>query len=131
MKSLELAKMKKNIEDIRLTEIVGSDLCIASEDGQKVHDAIKKALQEEKKIRISFKNVDDLTSAFLNSAIGQLYGEFSEDDLKDSLAVSDVSHEDLLLLKRVIQRAKEFFKDKERFEMATRELLGEDDATAN
>jgi hypothetical protein len=34
-------------------------------------------------------------------------------------------------LKRVIQRAKEFFKDKERFEMATRELLGEDDATAN
>jgi hypothetical protein len=131
MKSPELAKMKKNIEEIRLTEIVGSDLCIASEDGQKVHDAIKKALQEEKKIRISFKNVDDLTSAFLNSAIGQLYGEFSEDDLKDSLAVSDVSHEDLLLLKRVIQRAKEFFKDKERFEMATRELLGEDDATAN
>jgi hypothetical protein len=131
MKSPELAKMKKNIEEIMLTEIVGSDLCIASEDGQKVHDAIKKALQEEKKIRISFKNVDDLTSAFLNSAIGQLYGEFSEDDLKDSLAVSDVSHEDLLLLKRVIQRAKEFFKDKERFEMATRELLGEDDATAN
>lgn len=131
MKSLELAKMKKIIEEIRLTEIVGSDLCIASEDGQKVHDAIKKALQEEKKIRISFKNVDDLTSAFLNSAIGQLYGEFSEDDLKCNLAVSDASHEDLLLLKRVIQRAKEFFKDKERFEMATRELLGEDDATAN
>jgi hypothetical protein len=131
MKSTELAKMKKNIEEIRLTEIVGSDLCIASEDGQKVHDAIKKALQEEKKTRISFKNVGDLTSAFLNSAIGQLYGEFSENELKDSLAVSDATHEDLLLLKRVIQRAKEFFKDKERFEMATRELLGEDDATAN
>lgn len=131
MKSPELTKMKKNIEEIKLTEIVGSDLCIASEDGQKVHDAIKKALQEDKKIKISFKNVNDLTSAFLNSAIGQLYGEFSEDELKDSLAVSDTSYEDLTLLKRVIQRAKEFFKDKERFEMATRELLGEDDATAN
>ncbi|MHB8119048.1 MAG: STAS-like domain-containing protein [Methanothrix sp.] len=131
MKSPELAKMKKNIEEIRLTEIVGSDLCIASEDGQKVHDAIKKALQEEKDVRISFKNVDDLTSAFLNSAIGQLYSEFSEDELKASLAVSDASPEDLLLLKRVIQRAKEFFMDKERFEVATRELLGEDDATAN
>lgn len=131
MKSPELAKMKKNIEEIRLTEIVGSDLCIASEDGQKVHDAIKKALQEEKDVRISFKNVDDLTSAFLNSAIGQLYSEFSEDKLKASLAVSDASPEDLLLLKRVIQRAKEFFMDKERFEVATRELLGEDDATAN
>ena len=131
MKSPELAKMKKNIEEIRLTEIVGSDLCIASEDGQKVHDAIKKALQEKKDVRISFKNVDDLTSAFLNSAIGQLYSEFSEDELKASLAVSDASPEDLLLLKRVIQRAKEFFMDKERFEVATRELLGEDDATAN
>ncbi len=131
MKSPESVKKKKNIEEIRLTEIVGSDLCIASEDGQKVHDAIKKALQEEKRIHISFKNVDDLTSAFLNSAIGQLYGEFSEDELKENLAVSDASYEDLLLLKRVIQRAKEFFKDKERFEIATRELLGEDDATAN
>jgi hypothetical protein len=131
MKSPELVKTKRNIEEIRLTEIVGSDLCIASEDGQKVHDAIKKALQEEKRIQISFKNVDDLTSAFLNSAIGQLYGEFSEDQLRDSLTVSDASYEDLLLLKRVIQRAKEFFKDQERFEIATRELLGEDDATAN
>jgi len=131
MKSQELVKTKRNIEEIRLTEIVGSDLCIASEDGQKVHDAIKKALQEEKRIQISFKNVDDLTSAFLNSAIGQLYGEFSEDQLRESLTVSDASYEDLLLLKRVIQRAKEFFKDQERFEIATRELLGEDDATAN
>lgn len=123
--------MKESIEEIRLTEIVGSDLCIASEDGQKAFDSIKKALVKGKEVRISFKNVDDLTSAFLNSAIGQLYGEFSDDELKAKLSVIDASNEDLVLLKRVIDRAKEFFRDNERFEIATREALGEDDVAAN
>ncbi|MDD4579112.1 MAG: STAS-like domain-containing protein [Methanothrix sp.] len=123
--------MKENIEEIRLTEIVGSELCIASEDGQKAHDSIKRALVKGKRVKISFKNVDDLTSAFLNSAIGQLYGEFSDDELKSKLSVADASNEDLVLLKRVINRAKEFFRDKERFEMATRKMLGEDDVAAN
>lgn len=131
MHNQEIAKMKKEIMEITLIEVVGSDLCIASEDGQKVHDVIKRALEDGKNVRLSFKGVRDLTSAFLNSAIGQLYGELPEAEMKEKLSVSDASNEDLLLLKRIVNRAKEFFKDRERFETATRELMGDDDEPEN
>ena len=41
-------------------------------------------------------------SAFLNAAIGQLYGKFSEETIRASLGVSDMEQEDLALLKRVV-----------------------------
>jgi len=65
-----------NEETIQIASLVGSNLCIASDDGEKVHDAIVAALRNGKKVRLSFEGVEDLTSAFLNTAVGQLYGEF-------------------------------------------------------
>lgn len=87
-------------------EIVGSPLCVASDDGQKVHDRIAAAMREKHKVNLSFLNVTSLTSAFLNAAIGQLYGEFPEEAIKASLQVSDMAQDDLALLKRVVETAK-------------------------
>jgi len=112
-----------NIVRIRVFEVVGSDLCVASDDGQKVHDQIAIALREGRKVNISFYNVESLTSAFLNAAIGQLYGEFSEEKIKASISVKDMSKDDLGLLKRVVDTAKQYFKDPARFEKAREEVL--------
>ena len=76
---------------------------------------------------MSFRGVTDLTSAFLNVAVGQLYGEFTEEEIRAKLSVTDASPDDLELLKRVVDRAKEFFKDPDRFTAAAKEVLGEDD----
>ena len=121
--------MDQPVEVIRLFEVVGDGFCTASEDGEKVYAAIKRALQEGKKVRLSFDKVEDLTSAFLNTAVGQLYsGEFPEEEIKTGLLPPiDVTKEQLFLLKRVVERAKEFFKEPERFNAATREVLGDDD----
>ena len=78
---------------ITIFEVVGSAHCTSSEDGQKVYQLIQKALREGKRITLSFKNVEIFTSAFLNSAIGQLYNEFSELDIKDHIAIADVKSE--------------------------------------
>jgi hypothetical protein len=112
---------------IRVFEVVGSGLCVASDDGQKVHDQIAQALRSNKKVQLSFLNVDSLTSAFLNAAIGQLYGNFSEEQIRASLSVADIDQDDLALLKRVVETAKEYFHDPERFEKARREALEEND----
>lgn len=69
---------------LSLLEIVGSPLCVASEDGQKVHDRISRAMREEKTVIVSFLNVTSLTPAFLNAAIGQLYGEFSAEEISET-----------------------------------------------
>lgn len=112
---------------IEIVELVGSHLCIASEDGEKVHSAIVSSLKAGTPVRISFSGVEDLTSAFLNAAIGQLYGEFDESFLKQNLLPPiNASPDHLHLLKRVVDRAKSFFKDPQRFEQATDEVLGKD-----
>ena len=112
---------------IRVFEIVGSGLCVASDDGQKVHDQIAIALREGRKSNISFHNVESLTSAFLNTAIGQLYGEFSEEQIKTSISVKDMSGDDLDLLKSGVDTAKLYFKDPDRFKKAMDEALEDSD----
>ena len=79
---------------------------------------------------LSFLNVSTLTSAFLNTAVGQLYGEFDENHIRELLKAEDMEAEDRALLKRVVDTAKLYFKDPERFNRAVRETLegDEDDA---
>jgi hypothetical protein len=60
-------------ERVNVFETAGENCCVAA-CGQKVYDIITAALCENKKIELSFAEVSELTPAFLNSAIGQLYG---------------------------------------------------------
>ncbi|MCZ7667862.1 MAG: STAS-like domain-containing protein [Chloroflexi bacterium] len=79
---------------------------------------------------LSFHNVTTMTSAFLNTAIGQLYGVFSEEQMRGWLKVQDMQPDDLALLKRVVDTAKLYFKDPQTFEHAIRETMGEEDDAA-
>ncbi len=112
-------------KEIRVSpfEIVGNLLCVASDDGQKVYDRIAMALRDGQNVIVSFHNVTSLTSAFLNAAIGQLYGSFSADQIRAKRQVKDMAAEDLALLKRVVGTAKEYFKDPERFQKAEQAAL--------
>lgn len=100
---------------ISMFEVVGSSLCVASGDGQKVFRRINTAFEADRNVILSFHNVTTLTSAFLNAAIGQLYGQFSEEKIRSLLKVEDAEQDDLVLLKRVVDNAKLYFKDPERF----------------
>ena len=112
---------------ISIFEVVGSPLCVASGDGQKVYERLASVLERESGAVLSFHNVDMLTSAFLNAAVGQLYGKFSEERIRASLKVVDMKPEDVALLKRVVETAKRYFRDPERFEQASRDALETDD----
>lgn len=114
--------MKSNLT-ISVFEIVGSPLCVASSDGQKVYDRLAAALKEERNITLSFHSVSILTSAFLNSAIGQLYGSFSENKIRSFLKVEEIQADDLALLKRVIETAKQYFSDPDKFDNVVQNIL--------
>ncbi len=121
--------MSNNLE-VSIFEIVGSPLCVASGDGQKVYDRLAAALKEGRRVIVSFYNVTTLTSAFLNAAIGQLYGTFSEEQIRTLLKVQDMQADDLALLKRVVDTAKLYFKDPQTFKRVLRETIeGEDSDT--
>ena len=108
---------------ISVFEVVGSPLCVASDDGQKVHDRLAAILSAGRGVVLSFHNVSTLTSAFLNAAIGQLYGNFDEEHIRSLLKVEEMEPEDAALLKRVVETAKLYFKDPQRFDQVVRETL--------
>ena len=116
-------------EDIRrsIFGVVGSRLCVASGDGQKIYDRLEAAFKANQGIVLSFRNVTVLTSAFLNAAIGQLYGTFSEEQIRALLKVEDMEQDDLGLLKRVVDNAKLYFKNPEKFNQAVRETLEDEE----
>lgn len=119
--------LMKTTMTLSIFEIVGSPLCVASDDGQRVHDRIAAALKEGSSVTVSFLNVSSMTSAFLNAAIGQLYGSFTENQIRSKLKVKDIQQDDLALLKRVVETAKQYFKKPQRFNKAVQEAIGDRD----
>lgn len=121
--------MNNNL-NLSIFEIVGNPLCVSSNDGQKVYDHLSAALMEGQQVILSFHNITTLTSAFLNAAIGQLYGAFSEEQIRALLKVQDMQIDDLALLKRVVDTAKLYFKDPKTFELALRETMEDENNDA-
>lgn len=109
--------MKDKLE-ISVFETIGSQLCVASSDGQKIFERLNSAFEQDREVQLSFSNVTMLTSAFLNAAIGQLYGKFDEKKIKKLLNAENIDDDDKVLLKRVVDTAKLYFKDPRRFDNA-------------
>jgi hypothetical protein len=110
---------------VSVYQIVGNETCVEADDGDKVCEKLKLLLAQKKKVILSFLNVQMLTSAFLNTAIGQLYKDFSEDDIKALIEVKDLPADDAVLLERVVKNAKLYYKDTSRMEQSIKEILGE------
>lgn len=106
--------------------LVGDGFCVEATDGDAVFSAINKALTQDKAVNISFQNVEMITSAFLNTAIGQLYRDNSEDKIRAFVNVVDITKADTALLRRVIETAKLYYKDPEWLEESVKNIMEED-----
>lgn len=114
--------------DVGISAIVGGGICVSSEDGHRVHDVIKRHLDAGHRVTISFSGITRITTAFLNAAVGQLYGEYTEEDLRRQLApVKDASDRQLRQLKLVVDRAKIYFRNPESAKRAFLDVTGMDD----
>ena len=111
---------------ISVYELVGTRFCVATGDGEKVYRRLEAALRQDQRVLLSFRSVSILTSAFLNAAVGNLYGEFDEGKIRSSLEVEEMTPDDAALLKVVEDTAKQYFEDPEAAErIAQRALEGE------
>ncbi|OQX28997.1 MAG: hypothetical protein B0D92_06045 [Spirochaeta sp. LUC14_002_19_P3] len=103
---------------IKIADLIGSPLCISTEDSQKVFEKVEQLVKAGKHVTISFENVTMLISLFLNVAIGQLYGSFSEDVIRTQLKVEGLSSDDMELLKHVVNNAKKYYSNKKAYDDA-------------
>jgi hypothetical protein len=103
------------VVQLRITEIIGSSICVSVEDATRLHDAIVDSFKRGDAVSLSFAGIGRLTTAFLNAAIGQLYNEYSEDQVRAQLLPPrDATPVQLELLKKVVDNAKRFFADQAR-----------------
>lgn len=111
---------------INIVNTIGDVYGVEAEDGQKIFNLIHKAFLEDKKVLLSFQNIEMLTTAFLNTAVGQLYKDFTEEYIKENLKVSnDISDSGKVALKRVVNTAKMYYKDPEALKRSIDEILEE------
>jgi hypothetical protein len=97
---------------VKISEIIGSGYGVSASDGKLVYEKIAGHIADGNRVSISFESTTRLTTAFLNAAVGQLYGEFSAEKVK--AALSPPTHTEawqLNRLKIVVDRAKIFFAD--------------------
>lgn len=113
-------------QSISVLEVVGNGFCIGSADGRKLRHSIKTALMRGKKVYLSFRGITNISAAFLDEAVGQLYnGDLSYEIIKDNVLLKDISPERIFLVRRSIQEAKEFYKDPMHFQTAMESLAVE------
>ncbi|MGX9987242.1 STAS-like domain-containing protein [Soonwooa purpurea] len=108
---------------ISIVNTIGDVYGVEAEDGQKVFDLVKKAFDNGHKVILSFLNIEMLTTAFLNTAVGQLYKDYPEDVIKKYISVDDISDSGKVSLKRVVDTAKIYYKDPDALERSINDIL--------
>lgn len=117
-----------DIVKLKIFDIVGGPVWVSTDDGQKVFEKITAAFKANRAVELSFANRGNLITAFLNAAIGQLYGgDYDESFLKDHLVFSDISEDDSAMVERAIQNAKRYFANREGYDKAWGGVVDEDE----
>ena len=98
---------------INLLQIVGSPFWVAEEDGERVFQQLKAAIESGRSAVLSFEGVEALTTSFLNFAVGKLYECFPVEVLQSRLSVVQIPEREARRLKQVIETAKQFYNDPE------------------
>ena len=96
---------------LTVKDVIGHKLCISVKDGEKVFAKVKAILNDGGRVRLSFKGVGLITGAFLNGAIGRLFGIFDKKKIHESVRVRDIEEGYLLLIKAIADNAIRYYKD--------------------
>lgn len=108
---------------LKVSEIIGGDTAVSTDDGQKVFDLLAVSIKDKQTISADFSDIQIMTTAFLNAAIGQLYSQFTSEELNSYLNLININSEDRILFKKVVERAKQYFKDQKAFDNAVNQGL--------
>ncbi|MCD8417977.1 STAS-like domain-containing protein [Tenacibaculum finnmarkense genomovar finnmarkense] len=113
---------------IKIFEIIKTDFAVTTDNGNKIFKLIDENLSLGHSVEIDFSEIKTMTTAFLNSAVGQLYSreKYNSTFLNKHISLIGFKDSHLSLIKMVIERAKEYFEDKDSFEKNLNESINGD-----
>ncbi len=104
---------------ILIKNFILSDIAVVAEDGKKINTEIRRYLDANESVIIDFDGIELVNTAFLNTAIGELYKDYTSDFLNEHLTIL-LNESDFKSLKLVIERAKDFYNDTDSFNDSVR-----------
>ncbi len=116
--------MKRKI--INIFDVVGGKTAVSTEDGERLFTTISAFLEKDVEVVLDFASIETLITTFLNAGIGQLYSKYDSPFLREHLSVRGLQPEDKERMVRTIERAKEYFKDKDNLEKDIREAFDDE-----
>jgi hypothetical protein len=118
MDTMVLVEKERKVRTINVASLISDRNYIADdEDGQRVYEFIKKAFSENRKVVLSFQNVKNwMGAAFCHAAIGQLYKDYSDDEIKENLRIENMSDLDRRMLKRTVDMANLYYNNPEAYQ---------------
>lgn len=98
------------MKTIKIKNILKNTICIFGMDGTKINKIIKKSLDKNESIEISFEGISVFTSVFLSRMIGDLYQDYQEEKIEELVKFVDfvdVNTEEYINL--IKKTAKEYY----------------------
>lgn len=111
---------------IKVYSVLGHASATSTDDGQELFQRIDSVLESDGYVELDFEGIDLIISAFMNAAIGQLYGKYSTDLIRARINLKNISNEDLFNLKQVTATAKLYFKNRNKFNDLMKKEFGDE-----
>jgi hypothetical protein len=112
---------------IRVLDLIGRPLAVDTADGQRLHDKIAPLLREGRKVVLSFDGINMVITAFLNAAVGQLYGEFPLETVDSLVEVRNLLPVFQATFEKSCELSKAYFRDPDRLKKAIEEVMGNEE----
>ena len=103
--------------EISVFSVINHPSCISVRDGSKIYHMLLNGIYSNKEITLSFLHITTITTSFLDVAIGQLYRYFTDKKIRAHITIKDVEPTDIVLIKHIVDNAKEFYKNTKRIDI--------------
>lgn len=108
---------------IDVAERIGNPSALTQEQGDIIFHEIDTSFKRKEEIFLDFSNVESMISPFLNNAIGQLYENYTSEDIKQYLHLENFPPTKNSTLNIVINNAKKFYANKKTFVETAKDVL--------
>ena len=108
---------------IKIKDYVSLNQGVTSEEGQPIYEKVLYLLNNGESVELNFESVTFVTTAFLNVVIGTLYKDFTSEQLKDILNLTNYSPDMAIRIKKVTDNAKAYYANTQEFEQNVDEIL--------
>lgn len=112
-----------NTMTIKLNDFISCQKGITPGDGEPIYERIIDAFHNGDSVILDFDGVEMMTTAFLNVVIGNLYKDYTSDQLKGILSFINLPNAVAVRIKKVTDNAKLFYNDQEKFTKSVEDVI--------